>query len=411
MSVKDIQISDYDYQLPDERIAKHPEAQRDACRLLVRHHNGKREHSRFSHLADFIPSGALMVRNNTRVINARLRFQKSTGATIEIFLLEPDTPADYAEMFQSHASCIWNALIGNLKRWKGEEALEKRLTITTDKGDKEVVLRAERAGSEGENHKVRLSWTPAEVEFATVVEAAGFIPIPPYLNRESEAADTTDYQTVYAKLKGSVAAPTAGLHFTPAVFESLEKKGVEVRDVTLHVGAGTFKPVKSDSIGEHDMHTETFVVSSSLVEAILKAMREKREIIAVGTTSVRTLESLPILGYQILNGDTSMHVTQWEAYSIDSDDTAAALEALRDHLAGKGETVASTAIMIAPGFRWRMVNAMVTNFHQPKSTLLLLVSSFLQRDGGDKEEWRALYADAMANDYRFLSYGDGSLLM
>jgi S-adenosylmethionine:tRNA ribosyltransferase-isomerase len=408
-SVKDIQITDYDYQLPDSRIAKHPIAQRDACRLLVRRPDGERIHTRFSEISQYIPANALLVRNNTRVINARLRFRKTTGATIEIFLLEPASPVDYAEMFQATGSCVWNALIGNSKRWKGDDALEKTLVVE----GQEVLLRAERIKCEGENRQVRLSWTPSDVPFATVVEGAGFIPIPPYLNRESEATDSTDYQTVYASLKGSVAAPTAGLHFTPEVFNALRDKGVDVADVTLHVGAGTFRPVKSDSIGEHDMHTETFVVSRTLVEKLIAALQEQRPVIAVGTTSVRTLETLPILGFQLMDGNEGLHVTQWEAYDR-TGETVVALTALRDYILAhgdeKGEIVASTAIMIAPSFKWRVVKGMVTNFHQPKSTLLLLVSSFLQRNGAPANEWRELYADAMANDYRFLSYGDGSLL-
>ena len=406
--VQDIEIGEFDYGLPEERIALHPVARRDECRLLVREPDGKIVHSRFSELAGFLPQGALLVRNNTRVINARMRFRKPTGATIEIFLLDPASPADYGLMFQSRGSCEWMCLVGNRKKWK-----EGRVTLRGNA----MEIEAEKAG-EGPDAaglmRIRFTWQPASMPFADVVKEAGYIPIPPYLNRESEACDNTDYQTVYSRVEGSVAAPTAGLHFTDGSFGTLRReRGVETEDVTLHVGAGTFKPVKAEEIGGHAMHTETFEVSRSLVGKLLEAKRRGRSVVAVGTTSVRTLESLPLLGLRLLQGRKELHVEQWDAYSGEAlaHDTCELLEALLEHTEGK--ITASTSIMIAPGFRWRITDAMVTNFHQPRSTLLLLVSSFMDRRLPEPEgkAWKEVYAAALREGYRFLSYGDGSLLL
>lgn len=402
MDVKDIKINDYDYLLPDEKIAKHPLIQRDACKLLVRN-AGNITHSHFRNIADFLPDRAMLIGNNTKVINARLRFTKETGASVEIFLLDPISPRDYALMFQSTASCRWCALVGNLKRWK-----EGRLTKNVACHGQDVQIYAERLGVAGEGlWDIKLSWTPAEINFADVIEAAGFIPIPPYLNRETEDTDTDDYQTVYSKIKGSVAAPTAGLHFTDDVIADIRSKGHDWRELTLHVGAGTFKPVKVEAIGQHEMHTETFSISRTLLADIIKAKEENRPIIAIGTTSVRTLESLPLLGM-----NTTDTVSQWEAYQTPDYDTLTALKALLKRMDDNGEDTlhAATSIMIAPGFTWRVVDGMVTNFHQPHSTLLLLVASFLGRNG-QPDEWRSMYEEALNNDYRFLSYGDGSLLL
>lgn len=411
--VKEIKISDFDYQLPDERIARHPLAQRDSCKLLVSRSKGECLHSHFSELSSFIPQGSLLVCNDTRVINARMRFEKETGSKIEVFLLDPISPEDYVLMFQSRGRCSWSCMVGNLKRWKNAP-LTKTLLID----GKSVVLTAERKEARpGNSHEIEFSWDDDTITFASIVDAAGYIPIPPYLKRDSEACDSDDYQTVYAKIKGSVAAPTAGLHFTPTVFDALRKNGVDVLSVTLHVGAGTFQPVKSDTIGEHPMHTETFSVGRELVECLVAALRSGRRITAVGTTSVRTLESLPYLGRHIAEGREDMLVCQWEAYESDGsmddsllkEDTVSSLEAILGYMDKHGVNVltAATSIMIAPGFRWRIVGQMVTNFHQPQSTLLLLVSSFL---GGTTDEemprWRSLYNEALANDYRFLSYGD-----
>lgn len=413
--VKEISIEDYNYPLPDDRIARHPApGARDTCRLLVSDAQGGITHHRFTDVADLLQAGTLLVRNNTRVINARLKFRKETGATIEIFLLEPEEPSDYAQMFQATGSCRWHALVGNLKRWK-----EGVLTKVTEAAGTQVTLTARRLPSQAEGESiVELSWTPASLPFSAVVESAGYIPIPPYLNRSSEAVDATDYQTVYSRIQGSVAAPTAGLHFTDETFRRLRDNGVETRDLTLHVGAGTFRPVKSDRIGEHEMHTETFVIDRSLVEALMENLREGRPIAAVGTTTVRTLESLPLLGIKLRNahkenntaddGGALPHLGQWDAYEMEQADTEEGLHGLLEQMdrLHTDSLTASTAIIIAPGFKWRVTDAMVTNFHQPKSTLLLLVASFL----GDDTQWRKIYAEALAEGYRFLSYGDGSLL-
>lgn len=409
-TIKNIRIEDFDYPLADERIAKHPLADRAGCKLLE-YSGGEISHHIFKELPDLIPAGTLLVMNNTRVINARMEFFRASGARIEIFLLEPLDPRDYAVAFQTRGKCTWQCMVGNLKKWK-EASLEKALEID----GKTVTLRAVRHEAlPGNSHAVEFQWDDENVTFASIVEAAGNIPIPPYLNRKSEESDTTDYQTVYSRVKGSVAAPTAGLHFTDALLEELREKGVETREVTLHVGAGTFQPVKSEDIGSHPMHTEVFEVELDLVRTIRKALESGRKVMAVGTTTVRTLESLPLLGIHLLNGDQSMKVGQWEAYGEDalSTDTVDALKALERHMEEEGTSrlVASTAIMIAPGFRWRIVGGMITNFHQPQSTLLLLVSSFL--DGGNLENpiWRRIYGEALENGYRFLSYGDACLFL
>lgn len=418
--IKNIRIEEFDYPLPDGMIARHPLARRDACKLLVASSEGPVVHTLFSSLPEYLPAGSLLVCNDTRVINARIRFRKPTGSEIEVFLLEPLAPEDYVLMFQSRSSCRWACLVGNLKRWK-QGCLEKVLNV----GDRRVRLTARRGVAlPGNAHEIEFSWDDDSVTFASVIEAAGFIPIPPYLRRESEASDADDYQTLYARIRGSVAAPTAGLHFTEAVFDALEAKGVETLPVTLHVGAGTFQPVKSEAIGDHPMHTEVFSVSRRLVATLRDALASGREITAVGTTSVRTLESLPWLGLGLREGDESLTVGQWQAYGgsdavADSpedfrNETLCALSAIIEYMDARSlsSLTASTSIMIAPGFRWRIVDRMVTNFHQPQSTLLLLVASFL---GYDPEShvgsgrWRAIYAEALAEGYRFLSYGDACL--
>lgn len=408
--VKEIKIEDFDYSLPDERIARHPLAQRDACKLLLSRPDGAVAHRRFSDLPSLLPPGSMLVCNDTRVINARITFHKSTGSRIEVFLLEPAEPADYVLTFQARGRCVWKCLVGNLKRWKeGGLALE----ISPEGCAAPVTLHAKRLHpADGNAQAVEFTWDNPAVTFASVVEAAGFIPIPPYLKRASQQSDATDYQTVYADVKGSVAAPTAGLHFTQAVLDGLAARGIPVGKLTLHVGAGTFQPVKAATIGGHPMHTETFSVTRTLLQGLIRQKKARRPLAAVGTTSVRTLESLPYIGAAILRGDLRMHVTQWEAYEPAASrlDTIEALEAIDRHLAERGgdSLTASTAIMIAPGFKWRMVDAMVTNFHQPQSTLLLLVSSFLGEENG-KPLWRKVYEEALGNGYRFLSYGDACL--
>lgn len=411
--VEEIKIGSFDYNLPDERIPRHPLAQRDACRLLLSRPDGRISHRVFSDLPNLLPPSSMLVCNDTRVINARMAFRKPSGSRIEIFLLEPVEPADYVLTFQTRGRCIWSCLVGNLKRWKsGSLSLEIRpegFTIP-------FTLTATRLNPTGGNaHAIEFTWDNPEATFASVVEAAGNIPVPPYLKRDSEESDLSDYQTVYADAKGSVAAPTAGLHFTPDIFRDLEAHNIEVGKLTLHVGAGTFQPVKSEMIGDHPMHTETFTVSRSLLSRLIRQKESGLTLTAVGTTSVRTLESLPVLGHLVASGKTDLHVGQWDAYSPDilRSDTVTSLRALLDYMESNrlDSLTASTAIMIAPGFRWRMTDAMVTNFHQPQSTLLLLVSSFLGSldYSGPSPRWRRIYDEALSTGYRFLSYGDACL--
>jgi len=401
--VKNIRIADFSYPLPDERIAAHPLACRDACRLLRHSPSGEISHHEFRQLPDLIPDGALMVCNNTKVINARLLFQKSTGACIEIFLFEPSAPSDYALVFQAEKSCRWKCLVGHSKRWKSGP-ITKLLTVD----GVEVTLTAIRE----DDDVVNLSWSPAGIPFARIVDAAGKIPIPPYLNRDTEASDSVDYQTVYSSVKGSVAAPTAGLHFTPDLLDTLRKRGVEIEELSLHVGAGTFRPVKSDEIGGHDMHAEHFSVEADTLKAILKAKEEGRQIVAVGTTSVRSLESLPYIARSIREG-TPLRVNQWDPYTLsDIPSVAETVHIILDYLAQNSFAAlsADTSIMIAPGFDWKIVDVLVTNFHQPQSTLLLLVDAFLDRKETLDPSWRRIYDAALAEGYRFLSYGDACLL-
>lgn len=394
--VKEIRIDEYDYPLPDERIAKHPLAQRDACKLLVRQSNGEISEHIFSELPELLPEDAVLIYNNTRVINARLRFRKAGGAHIEIFCLEPVDPADYAVSFAQTDRCTWNCLVGNSKKWK-EGALEMRLEVN----GKPLIFKAERMANLGRSSNIEFSWDNPAVSFSEIIGAVGEIPIPPYLNRGTEASDSTDYQTVYSHIDGSVAAPTAGLHFTPEVLEAISRRGIERRELTLHVGAGTFQPVKSEEIGDHPMHSEFIAVDRDLIAELAEG---KRKVIAVGTTSVRTLESLFHAGALMLQGKWEGEVPQWAPYEGDTINicVADAMNAILRHLdeTGMQTFIASTRIIIAPGYRYRVVKGMVTNFHQPRSTLLLLVSAFT---GGD---WRKAYEYALEHGFRFLSYGD-----
>lgn len=400
-----IYIDEYNYPLPDERIAKYPLAKRDASKLLV-YKNQKITESVFSSVSDFLPCNTLLVYNNTRVIQARLLFKKDTGASIEVFCLEPLQPADYAQSLGSTTECVWKCMIGNLKKWK-EGKLSKQIELAGEK----CTFTAERHQTEGNTHSVKFSWDNAAIHFADILENAGELPIPPYLHRKTEESDLTTYQTVYSKIKGSVAAPTAGLHFTEEVFESLKPKQIAIEEVTLHVGAGTFQPVKTRDIAEHHMHTEVISVQRSTIESLLKQLGN---IIAVGTTSVRTLESLYYIGRQVQEGtgegkeNMELSVSQWEPYEYNEEvSTSDALQSLLDYMYENNLTTlhAETQIMIKPGYKFRVVNGMITNFHQPKSTLLLLVSAFV---GGN---WKQIYDYALENDFRFLSYGDSSLLM
>lgn len=407
---RNIKISDYNYPLPDERIAKFPLPQRDQSKLLV-YDGGKISHTTFNHIAELLPAGALMIFNNTRVIQARLHFRKETGALIEVFLLEPHLPADYEQMFQVQHECEWLCLVGNLKKWKGGD-----LHSTFSVGETDVTLTASHLGTKGTSQVVRLSWT-GNVSFADILDAAGELPIPPYLNRETQESDLTTYQTVYSRIKGSVAAPTAGLHFTDAVLADIDAHGVEREELTLHVGAGTFRPVKSELISGHDMHTEYVSVRLHTIERLLA---HNCRAIAVGTTSVRTLESLYFIGLHIMQHpdnvtDNDLHVQQWEPYSplqlpqggeMEWPSPADALTAIHDYLVKNNLTVlnASTQIIIAPSYKYNIVERLITNFHQPQSTLLLLVSALV----GD--DWHKIYDYALQNDFRFLSYGDSSML-
>ena len=406
--VKEIKITDFDYELPEHRIPLHPLEKRDECKLLLRSPKGEIYHRVFKELPDLLPVGSLLVCNDTKVINARMSFHKYSGANIELFLLEPLSPSDYSLNFQTRQDCKWKCLVGNSKKWK-----EGALVADIRCGEHDTVkMQAERVSiADDGSSVVHFFWNNPGYTFGSLLEVAGQIPIPPYLNRESEASDLEDYQTVYARVKGSVAAPTAGLHFTPDVFERIEVHNIKVGKVTLHVGAGTFQPVKSESIGNHPMHGEPFSVTRELLELLIEWKKTARPVIAVGTTSVRTLESLPYIGQALKAGnDKPWIVDQWTPYENygENFDTIVALEEILKRL--KEEETdnfhASTSIMIAPGFKWRITDGIITNFHQPKSTLLLLVSSFL---GGD--EWKKVYEEALAKDYRFLSYGDASLLL
>lgn len=400
MNLETIYIDDYNYSLPDERIAKYPLPQRDASKLLV-YKNGAISESVFSKLSAFMPQNALMLYNNTRVIQARLEFFKTTGARIEVFCLEPIAPRDYAMALASSNTCVWKCMVGNLKKWK-EGSLTKKLHV----GQLCFDLHAELLETDANTHNVRFSWDNADVCFADILENAGELPIPPYLHRQTEESDMVNYQTVYSRIKGSVAAPTAGLHFTDAVFESLKQKNTQFAELTLHVGAGTFQPVKTNDVAEHTMHNELISVSKQTIQQLLD---KNGPVVAVGTTTVRTLESLYYIGVKLGQQPTAdaLKVNQWEAYeNLATITTQQALQNIVDYLTVNKQDMihADTQILIRPGFQFRLVDAMITNFHQPKSTLLLLVSAFVGPD------WRKIYDYASSNDFRFLSYGDSSIL-
>ena len=402
MTERHIDINDFDYDLPDERIAKFPLAERSASKLLI-YRDGEISEKHFADIGDVLPAGQLLVFNNTKVIRARIIMHKPSGARIEVFCLEPCDPADYERAFSVKGACAWSCIVGNLKKWK-----EGYVEINFDLNGRAEHLRARRVGEGAREQTVRFEWT-ADLTFGQLLEHLGKIPIPPYLNRESEEIDYTRYQTVYSKFEGSVAAPTAGLHFTPELIEGMKARGFGFEEVTLHVGAGTFLPVKDDDAAKHPMHTEHFEIRRATVENLLAKWGE---ITAVGTTSVRTLESLPALAWRIRTAgkpDAERVVGQWELYDIPAEFTGReALRTLRDYMNAEGleRLKASTQIMITPlGYEFRIVRNIVTNFHQPKSTLLLLVSAYV---GGD---WQRIYDYALGHDFRFLSYGDSSVLM
>lgn len=398
-----ISIEDYNYSLPDERIAKFPLPKRDESKLLL-YRDGKVSESVFKHITDYLPEGSLMVFNNTRVIQARLLFQRATGAQIEVFCLDPAAPHDYELIFQQTEACNWICLIGNAKKWK-EPVLSREITVA----GQTVRLSAEKVQSYGETYQIRFSWD-GDFSFAEVLDAAGELPIPPYLHRKTEESDLKTYQTVYSKIKGSVAAPTAGLHFTPEVLADLDAKGFGREELTLHVGAGTFKPVKSETIEGHEMHTEYISVRRSTIERV---MQNFGKIIAVGTTSVRTLESLYYIGVTLATHPDAtseeLVVRQWMPYE-DANNRLTPTEALQNILDYLDKhqlntLITATQIIIAPGYEFKVVKGIVTNFHQPKSTLLLLISAFVKGD------WKNIYDYALGHDFRFLSYGDSSLLL
>lgn len=399
----DIRIDDYNYDLPDNRVAKYPLTERDRSKLLV-YKKGQIVDSSFQLLPDYLPSDSLMVFNNTKVIQARLHFRKETGAQVEIFCLEPFFPNDYHLNFQQTERCSWVCLVGNSKKWKSGD-LQKLLVV----GKEEVNIKARRLQSHGDAYVIEFEWDSKNITFADILDAVGELPIPPYLNRDTEEADKQTYQTVYSKIKGSVAAPTAGLHFTDSVFASLRQKGIDTAEVTLHVGAGTFKPVKTEHVGDHQMHAEFITVQKELIQ---KLLNRKGKLIAVGTTSVRTLESLYYIG-ELLEHDkspTSITVLQWQPYEQNSNKLSIekALSNILDYLEAHrlNTLVADTQIIIAPGYTFKLVEGIVTNFHQPQSTLLLLVSAFV-----GENHWKEIYNHALNSDYRFLSYGDSSLLL
>ena len=417
--MEEILIEEYNYPLPDERIAKYPLAERDQSKLLV-YREGEVSEDKFYRVGEYVPTGSLLVYNNTRVIQARLEFHKEAGdeairligdkargARIEIFCLEPLEPHDYQLSLGSTEGCTWKCMIGNAKKWKSG-ALSQPVILPSGK---EVRLWAEKGEQTGNTFSVRFSWEGASVSFAEILDAVGELPIPPYLNRKTEESDKTTYQTVYSRIKGSVAAPTAGLHFTDNVLNGLRERGVKTAEVTLHVGAGTFQPVKVADANQHTMHTEIIAVPKATIQTIIENLGH---IVAVGTTSMRTLESLYFLGEQFytrhMTQDTehlTYSVSQFEPYEKEHAlSTREALQAIVDHLEQIGEEVlhAETQIMIKPGYIFHVVDQLITNFHQPKSTLLLLVSAFV---GGD---WHRIYDYALANDFRFLSYGDSSIL-
>lgn len=400
-SHQNIKITDFTYELPENRIAKYPLPERDQSKLLL-WKNGNISESTFVNIPDFLPENAMLVFNNTRVIHARLFFRKETGANIEIFCLEPQDPTDYQVAFHEKEKVTWKCLIGNAKKWKDGTLLK-----TIEIQGKTTEIRAQKIAQEGNSFLIELSWTGG-FSFAEIIENAGVLPIPPYLNRETEESDEETYQTVYAKIDGSVAAPTAGLHFTGNVLAKLAKKNISTHEITLHVGAGTFRPVQSETLQGHSMHREKVIITKKVLEEFLTGTRK---IIAVGTTSVRSLESLYWLGLQLENGKQFLslpEILQWEPYENHPKITVRkAMENLLNYLekTGRDSLQFSTQIIIVPGYQFKLIDGMVTNFHQPQSTLLLLISAFLGN------EWKKVYDFALSNQFRFLSYGDSNLYL
>jgi S-adenosylmethionine:tRNA ribosyltransferase-isomerase len=405
MHPKELPISLFTYDLPEDRIAKFPAEERDCSKLLV-FKSGEMSTSIYRNLDEFLPKGSLLVFNNTKVVEARLLFQKPTGALIEIFCLEPgDQYPDITTAMREKGKVLWKCLIGGASKWKHGTILQKSLKA----GDKEIILEAAIVDRLPDCFIISLSWTPSELSFSQILEIAGKIPLPPYIHRPVEETDQINYQTVYAKYEGSVAAPTAGLHFTDQVFEKLNARKINCEFVTLHVGAGTFKPVKSETMNEHEMHAEFIDVSSDAIRNIRNNLSNK--IFAVGTTSLRTLESLYWMGLKVnLEPDLTMKeisISQWEPYEISQ--RVSAKEALGSLLQwmdknGLDKLITKTQILIAPGYKLKVAKGIITNFHQPQSTLLLLIAAIVG------EKWKEIYQYALDNEFRFLSYGDGCLL-
>lgn len=403
--LRHIHIDNFNYNLPEDRIAKYPIKQRDRSKLLVCKPN-KLIDSNFYLLPNYLPENSLLVFNNTKVIQARMHFRKSTGALIEIFCLEPYSPNDYALNFQQTTHCSWVCLVGNLKKWK-EGKLVRNIIVE----GRNVCIEVSRREAYGDSHIIDFEWDDPEICFSTLLDIVGELPIPPYLNRDTEEQDKETYQTVYSRIEGSVAAPTAGLHFTNEVFADLKNKGVETTEVTLHVGAGTFKPVKSEEIKDHEMHSEFISVKKDVIKNLLAKKKDGGKIIAVGTTSVRTLESLYYIGELLeQNGVSDLKVGQWQPYKAENNKISIeqSLSNILSYLDNNNLStlIASTQIIIAPGYEFKVVDGIITNFHQPKSTLLLLISAFVSGN-----RWKSIYLHALEQNYRFLSYGDSSLLL
>ncbi len=403
INIPQISIDDFDYCLPDEKIAKFPLEIRDQSKLLV-WENGNIRDDNFYNLVDYIPDDSLLVFNNTKVIRARIIFRKESGSRIEIFILDPHYPADYVNNFQQNKECSWKCVVGNLKKWKSGA-----LKLDFVKDDMQNTLYAEKSETKGGYCIINFRWNNENLNFSDIIESTGNMPIPPYLNRESEESDINRYQTVYSKIKGSVAAPTAGLHFSDNVFNSLKDKGIKIAETTLHVGAGTFQPVKTQLVNDHEMHTEHISFDKAFVDTI---KNHRGKIIAVGTTSIRTIESMYLMGCKVIHNsetDTSnLNIIQWDPYSLEiSPSKAEAFKALSDYMAEKGieKINTSTQIIIVPGYQFKVIDGMLTNFHQPRSTLLLLISAFTGM------EWKNIYKHALENGYRFLSYGDSNLYL
>jgi S-adenosylmethionine:tRNA ribosyltransferase-isomerase len=406
---RNISINNYTYSLPESRIAKYPLPERDASKLLI-YKKGELSEDSYKNITHHIPANSLLVFNNTKVVEARLLFQKPTGGVIEIFCLEPhEQYADITTAMLQKGNVVWQCLVGGVSKWKTGQLLEKKIT----QGDREIILHASYIEKRNDSFIIELSWSPTELSFAEILHHAGAIPLPPYIKRAVEESDAERYQTLYAHFDGSVAAPTAGLHFTDSIFEQLKEKNIPTDFVTLHVGAGTFKPVKADTMQEHDMHAEFIDVSRTTIENILRNL--DNNIIAVGTTSLRTIESLYWLGRKPeiragnINGTgVPLSVSQWEVYEGDAKDISAkdSLQSLLDWMNKNklNRLVAKTQILIAPGYKFKIIKGLITNFHQPQSTLLLLVAALIGKD------WKEVYDYALQNDFRFLSYGDGSLL-